>query len=198
VLHLDADERLTSALATEIDATEAAPGTVAYNMASLTFMNGRPIPRASGFPVYQTRLTRAGAFEFLSVGHGQKAPDSLRGIPRLRNPYEHHPFEKGLEEWTRRHERYAAAEAEALLSSTATRLSWDTIRDPIHRRLWANRRLHGAAFRPYLIWLYLLVLRRGMLDGAEGREYCRRRRIYEEMVVREVKWRRGRRQPPAT
>lgn len=184
VLHLDADERLTPALVAELQALEPLPGTVAYNLAGLVFIQGRPVPRASGFPVYQTRLTRAGGFEFEQVGHGQKAPAALGALPRLRAPYEHHPFEKGFEHWRVRHERYAEQEAQALLAGGPGPSLVQALRDPIARRQWLKHATARLPFRPTLVWLYLLLVRGGITEGAAGREFCRRRRLYERMVRR--------------
>jgi glycosyltransferase involved in cell wall biosynthesis len=182
VLHLDADERLTRTLAMEIGGIDPATDVVAYNAAPLVFLGGKPIPRASSFPVYQTRLTKVGSFEFEPFGHGQKAPEGVGHLPLLRAPYEHHPFEKGPEEWKRRHEKYAENEARELLSRAREWPTWDVMRDPIRRRTWVNQLLGGSAVRPWLVWSYLMFPRLGVLDGPEGWEYCRRRRCYERMV----------------
>jgi glycosyltransferase involved in cell wall biosynthesis len=193
VLHVDADERLTPSLTAELLGLAPPPEVVAYNLAPLTFLDGRPIPRASGFPVYQTRLTRAGAFEFSRFGHGQKAPDKLGPLPCLSAAYEHHPFEKGLEEWTERHRGYADREAEELTSRAAIWPGWQRVRqDPIVRRKWLNQALAGNPLRPALVWAYLMFARGGVLDGRAGWEYCRRRRLYERMVRDRVRARPGR------
>jgi len=186
VLHLDADERLTSELAAELAALEPPADAVAYNLASRTFLAGRQVLRASGFPVYQTRLTR-GSFRFEQVGHGQKAPAVLGTLPVLKAPYDHHPFEKGFDHWRARHERYAAAEAQILRmvgTGPSLRAIWN---DPIARRQWLSHRVSGSALRPMLAWLYLMVVRRGLLDGRPGWEYGRRRWLYERMVVRQLR-----------
>lgn len=183
VLHLDADERLTPGLAAELAALQPPPDVVAYNVAGLVFVQGRPIPRSSGFPVYQTRLTRAGAFAFEQVGHGQKAPARLGALPRLREPYEHHPFEKGYEHWRARHVGYAEQEARALLSGGPGPTLRQALTDPIARRQWLKHATARLSFRPTLVWLYLMLMRGGVVEGAAGREFCRRRRIYEEMVA---------------
>jgi len=182
VLHLDADERLTPELAGELNRLEPPERAVAYNIAPRTYLRGRPVLRASGFPVYQTRLTRAGFFRFEQVGHGQKAPDTFGILPRLRQPYDHHPFEKGYEAWRERHERYAEAEAR-LLSDSADVSFTRALRDPILWRRWLNRVSARVPFRPGLVWFYLMFVRGGAWDGAAGWEYCRLRRTYERMVV---------------
>lgn len=182
VLHLDADERLTSGLAAELESLEPPRGSVAFNLAGLVFMHGRPIPRASGYPVYQTRLTRTGAFEFEQVGHGQKAPAGLGTLPRLREPYEHHPFEKGFEHWHARHVRYAEQEAQAIRGGGPRPTLGQARHDPIARRQWLKHVTANLPFRPTLVWLYLALVRGGVLEGAAGLEFCHRRWLYERMV----------------
>ena len=182
VLHLAADERLTAELSAEILALEPPDGAVAYNLAPRTFLDGRPVLRASGYPVYQTRLTRAGFFEYEEVGHGQKAPARYGRLPCLKSPYDHHPFEKGLAEWYQRHARYAEKEAQEALTGGARPPLGTIAGDPIARRLWLKHASRPIPLRPWLVWTYLMFARLGVLDGPAGWEYCRRRRIYEGMV----------------
>lgn len=186
VLHLDADETLTPALRAELRALAPPAEAVAYNLAALTFLGGRPLRRAAGL-VWQTRLTRAGAFEFEQVGHGQKAPAHVGPLPRLRAPYEHHPFEKGWERWEARHLRYARDEARDLLAPAARPTLARALRDPIARRQWLRRASARLPLRPWLVWAFLLFARGGLLDGHAGREYARRRRLYERMVIAELR-----------
>jgi glycosyltransferase involved in cell wall biosynthesis len=182
VFHLDADERLTPELASEIDGLSPSNHHVAFNVASRTFLLGRPVLRASGFPVYQTRLTRAGRFHFEEVGHGQKAPARFGPLPRLRHPYDHYPFEKGHEAWRRRHERYADLEATDLRAGGRRLALRSALADPIARRQWLRRATARLPFRPELVWAYLMFGRLGLLDGRGGWEYCRLRWLYERMV----------------
>lgn len=194
VLHLDADERMTPELEEEILAIDPTTSP-AWNLASLTFLRGRPIPRASGYPVFQTRLSRAHDFRFIEVGHGQKAPPELGSLPRLRHPYEHHPFEKGLEEWRTRHKRYAQLEAEDIAAG-AHYARWSGARhDPIARRQWMKRASGRLPGRPLMVFVYLMLLRGGVLDGPAGWEYCRRRAEYEAMVSRALRSLRRRNRP---
>lgn len=191
VLHLDADERLTPALARELARLRPPEDAIAFNLASLTFMRGRPIPRASGFPNYQTRLTRVGKFKFVEIGHGQKAPPQLGTLPRLRAPYEHHPFEKGLAEWFERHNRYSDREAADLLAAARRFGLRAALTDPIARRQWLKLATRRLPARAWWIYLWMLVARRGFLDGPEGRDYCRLRFLYESMIDLKVRERRS-------
>lgn len=187
VLHVDADERVTPQLAAEIAGLEPAADAVAFNVASRTFLHGRPVLRASGYPVYQTRLTRAGRFRFEEVGHGQKAPRALGALPRLKQPYDHHPFEKGFEEWRSRHEAYAAKEAAEVLRGGARPRLAEALQDSVQRRQWLKHASAHVRARPWLVWSYLMFVRLGVLDGAPGWEYCRRRFLYERMVSDHVR-----------
>jgi glycosyltransferase involved in cell wall biosynthesis len=186
VLHLDADERLTPALIEELASLDPAPHLVAYNVPSRVLFMGRYLLRSAGYPVFQTRLTRAGAFEFEEVGHGQKAPAHYGRLPYLRHPYDHLPFEKGLEQWRERHERYAEKEARSLMD-VAPHESWSALRDPVQRRRFLRQVTAFLPLRPWLVWVYLMMGRLGILDGPPGWEYCRRRRTFETMVDRQMR-----------
>ncbi len=182
VLHLDADERLSKKLIRELNKLRPDQGAVAYNLASMTFFRGRAIRYASGFPVYQTRLTKAGSFEFIEVGHGQKAPLHMKNIPALHHYYEHHPFDKGLTEWIARHDRYSSLEANDWCSNQAQYRLTDVLRDPISRRQWLKQFSRWLPCAPTFIFLYLYIVKRGFLDGREGLDYCRMRAIYEHLI----------------
>ena len=187
VFHLDADERLTPELTSEIERLVPAEAEVAFNVASRTFLKGKLVLRASGYPVLQTRLTRAGRFRFEEIGHGQKAPARFGPLPRLTHPYDHHPFEKGDAAWRARHERYAEREVEDLLSMRRRWSVREVFADPIARRQWLNHATARLPFRPELVWTYLMFLRGGALDGPAGWEYCRLRWVYEGLVRARLK-----------
>ncbi len=186
VLHLDADERMTEPLAQETAALDPDTPAIAYNIPSLTYFRGKPIPRASGYPVYQTRLSRAGHFRFVEVGHGQKAPPDVGPIPRLTNHYDHHPFDKGLSDWVMRHDRYASREAEEWLRNAAMYHGRDALTDPIARRQWLKQLSRRLPFAPALVYFYLMFVKGGVLDGPEGRDFCRMRMLYENLVSLKV------------
>lgn len=181
VLHLDADEVLTRRLAREIASLSPAADTQAFNLAPMTYFRGKPIPRAAGFPIYQTRLTRR-SFRFVEVGHGQKAPPELGAIPRLKNFYEHHPFDKGLSDWLARHDRYSTLEAREWIENKHHYTLSQALRDPIACRQWLKQMLRNTPAAPSLSWAFLMFWKGGVLDGPAGWDYCRLRYFYEFMV----------------
>jgi glycosyltransferase involved in cell wall biosynthesis len=187
VLHLDADERIPADLARELGVLEPAVHQIAFNIASRTFLGNRPVPRASGFPVYQTRLTRAGVFSFEEIGHAQKASPHLGALPNLRNPYDHHPFEKGLIKWRERHEMYAAKEAADLIAGNGAWTLPRALRDSIAARQWLKHATFRLPGRPELVWLYLMFVRGGVSEGPAGWAYCKLRWSYERLVDEAVR-----------
>jgi len=182
VLHLDADERMTRGLHAELRSLVPGENNVAYNIAALNTLYGKPVRRAAAYPVYQTRLSLVGSFEFVEVGHGQKAPKELGALPCLRNPYRHLPFSKGLKDWFERHNRYSDIESKEIEENTVRYSFAAGLKDPIAFRQWLKSVTRDLPARPLLIYLYLMIWRRGVTEGPAGWDYCRLRAIYEQMI----------------
>ena len=186
VLHLDADERMTPALASEIASVIAADtGKLAgYHLAERTLLRGGWLRHAGQYPRYQARLVHRGRMKFIDHGHGQRESSNLP-FGTLANPYDHLAFSHGLEHWLRKHAGYASKEAAQILAATATD-------EPLFSQLFASsamqrrRALKQLAMRvpmrPLLRFLHVLVVNRGMLDGRAGWEYARMMRVFQEMI----------------
>jgi glycosyltransferase involved in cell wall biosynthesis len=169
-LHLDADERLSDELATEINALLAAgvPDDIAgYHLPRLVHFHGRALRHGGMFPIYQLRLFR----------HG-------KGRCEMRK-YDQHFFVDGrthqlkgpmiddirlsLTEWTARHNRWADAEVEELLNPGEKVIragSGDPIAEKRAQRAWYYRQ--PLFLRAFLLFLYRYIWKRGFLDGTEG------------------------------
>jgi glycosyltransferase involved in cell wall biosynthesis len=148
VLSLDADERVTPALAAQIEAAIAANAADAYEMPRLSSFCGRPMRHSGWYPDYVLRLFRRGAARFSdALVHEKVICDGK--IARLSEPLIHHPVER-LEDALSRMDRYSSAGADMLIAS-GRRVSFST---GILRGLW-------SFFRTYF-------LRLGFLDGREG------------------------------
>jgi glycosyltransferase involved in cell wall biosynthesis len=192
--HLDADERFTPALVEEmgarVEADEALPRhragrTTAYQCPSMMMFMGRWLRRAAEYPVYQVRLFDSTMCRYEDYGHGQREVNrGATGV--LEMPYLHYNFSKGVEEWFEKHNRYSTLEAAQSIDEPTPpllRQLRELFRgDSIARR----RRLKAIAYRlpakSTLIYLYIVLLRRGFLDGAAGINYARMRSIYEAMI----------------
>src|SRR5579872_7439757 len=173
VLHLDADERVSAELADSIDglfATGSDRDLSGATFSRRTIFMGRWIKHGGHYPAYHVRLFRR---------------DSGRCEERL---YDQHFLVDGpvaylegdlidilsgdLDTWTRRHLRWAGAEAlEVMQPSRGRRVVPSLGRDPIARRRWYRDVLFGRTpsfLRAFLYFGYRYILRGGFLDGVEG------------------------------
>ena len=174
VLHLDADERITTELYKAIQQFFLSSQHKQYNGAIFsrrTMFMGRWIKHGGHYPVYHTRLFRR------DKGHCEE---------RL---YDQHfvveqPVKKldgdlidiltsDLDTWSRRHIRWAGLEA-AENTHTGPQVDQVIARfsgNPIERRRWLRTKLFGRVplfARAFGYFFYRYVLRRGFLDGTEG------------------------------
>lgn len=193
ILMLDADERVTPDLRTEIErAVESGEKTGWYIDRELWFMGRR---MRSFRPNWNMRLFRAGSAQMEDLElenvpetgdneiHEHFTVDGPTGYlhaPLLHNDY------RGLSAWIDRHNRYATWEAhlyrkfrdEPLGASAVDLLRLDAFtRKRILRRIWVR-----LPFRPSLRFFVWYVLRRGFLDGRQGYLFCRFMAWYELLI----------------
>ena len=184
VLHLDADEVVPPELRDELVDILATAGRPAYRVASKMMFQGRWLRHAGMYPAYQVRFGRRDRLRFKQVGHGQREDLPADEVGTLRHALEHYSFSKGLEAWFAKHNRYSSDEAAEALRQEEP-LDWMGLvaRDRTRRRRALKRLASQLPFRPTLRFLYMYVLRRGMLDGKAGLTYCRLLSTYEAMTV---------------
>lgn len=148
VLSIDADERVTPALAAEIRAAIATPQVDAYAMSRLSSFCGRAMRHSGWWPDHVLRLFRRGGARFSDdIVHERLVCDGATA--RISEPLLHFPVRK-LEDTLSRMDRYSTAGAQMLVKSG--------------RRVWfVSGPLHGA-------WTFLrtYILQLGFLDGREG------------------------------
>lgn len=179
--HLDADERMTPALADELARTIAAnPSVGGYRVPSKLLFCGKWLKRCGQYPGYQVRFFHKGRLRFDDHGHGQRERTNLP-VGTLAEPLLHHGFSKGVDNWFRKHVGYARREAEQAFSQAGDKPSlWS--RDPINRRRAVKRLASRLPGRYFLRLIHLLVLRRGILDGWPGVTYAHMLACYEGMI----------------
>jgi glycosyltransferase involved in cell wall biosynthesis len=148
VLSIDADERVTEALARAIQNAMAEGRADAYEMPRLSRFLGREMRHSGWYPDYVLRLFRRGSAHFSKdLVHERVICDGP--IARLDEPLLHHPVRR-VEDALARMDRYSTAGAEMLVSSG-------------RRVSFASGIVHGA-------WTFVrtYLLRAGFLDGREG------------------------------
>lgn len=185
VYNPDADEITPPELRDEMLRVTARPGgEVAYRIRFKTMFCGRWIKRSSLYPTWVVRLFRPEKISFERAINLRYVVDGPEG--RLENHFEHHTFNKGLNAWFDKHNRYSCHEAtESLKSLVEARFRWSELfnGDPVKRRRALKELSFRVPCRPLLRFLYMYVLRGGFLDGPAGYAYCRMLAIYESMIV---------------
>jgi glycosyltransferase involved in cell wall biosynthesis len=148
VLSVDADERISPALAAEIQAAVARGDADGYELPRLSSFCGRPMWHSGWYPDYVLRLWKRGRARWNDVLVHPR-PQCDGSVARLNEQLVHYSVRR-LEDSLSRIDRYSSAGAEMLVESGRH----VTFATGIARGAW-------AFFRAY-------VLRAGFLDGPEG------------------------------
>jgi glycosyltransferase involved in cell wall biosynthesis len=190
LFHLDADEVFTPQLAGECIRVVRENTFSGFYVPSKMMLYGRWLKHAGMYPSYQVRLIKLGEIEFDQIGHGQRERNIGRGLGVLSEPYLHYSFSCGFEKWFEKHNRYSSAEArqEFYDRGHGKLVVGDLLTlDPVRRRRALKRVAAQAPFRASLRFIYMLVIRRGFLDGRAGLTYCALLAIYEYLITLKVR-----------
>jgi glycosyltransferase involved in cell wall biosynthesis len=149
IFSLDTDERVSVALAGEIQGVLKADGPLdGYRVPRKNYFGGRWIKHLGWYPDYALRLFRRdkGRFRDREV-HEEVVVAGKVGV--LQNALDHYSYEN-VAQYAARQERYARLAARELAGQ--------------------GRRLHAGEliWRPFFTFLKLYLLRRGFLEGSLG------------------------------
>lgn len=185
VLVLDADERPTPQLSTELQraAAEAPAGTNAFRIRRRDFLWGTWLRHAQLSPFY-VRLLRIGHARYTREINEVVEVDGSTG--ELTAPLDHLAFSKGIAHWVAKHNEYSTAEARLLVSGDAIRnasLSHALFARDFHQRRVAQKALfYRMPARPLIKWLYMMFVRGAVLDGHAGIMYAMLLSFYEYLI----------------
>ena len=184
VLMVDADERVTAELAGEIQLItgRADDHLVMLRMRRKDFFFGRWLKRSSGYPSWFGRLVRVGRVRVEREVNEEYIADGR--VEHLQAHLHHFPFNKGISYWFERHNRYSSMEAQTSLAMRSSQIVWRNIvsADPTDRRRTLKQIAYRLPLRPLVAFLYLYVLRLGMLDGRAGLYFSSMRATYEMCI----------------
>jgi glycosyltransferase involved in cell wall biosynthesis len=187
VLIVDADERVSQALAQEITAAVARPGEICgYYLARQNYFGGTWIRHGGWYPDYNLRLLKRGQGRYEArLVHEHVLLNGPAG--HLKNPLIHHDY-KGIERYFDRHNVYSsleAVEARRTLTTPGQAQGLPALlgaKGPERRRFLKNlayRHLPARSLFKF-IWMYFIKL--GFLDGRMGFRYCLLHTFYEYQV----------------
>ncbi len=171
-LHLDADERITPELSTEIASLPADTAYAGFLIPRyLRFMN--KLLQHNLAPTFHMRLFRIGTTR-CEVRHYDQHFICSGSVAQLKNAMID-DIQMPLTEWTRRHNLWADAEVKELLSrSTEGRLQGNLFGNSIEKKRQLRRVYNELPLfvRPFLLFIYRYIIRLGFLDGKEGLVFC--------------------------
>ena len=184
ILMLDADERIPEKFIDElrvVTALEENPVTL-YRMRRKDMFMGRWLKRSSGYPTWFGRLFRKGEVRVEREINEEYYTDGEIGL--LDGHLIHYPFNKGIEYWFERHNRYSSMEAVKLCEERATSIIWKDFMnpDPMLRRKAFKAFAYRMPFRPLLTFCFLYFVKLGFLDGKAGFHFSMMRSFYEYMI----------------
>jgi glycosyltransferase involved in cell wall biosynthesis len=190
VYNPDADEVTTSELSEEMRevVADTSREEVAYRVPFKTLFMGRWLKRSSLYPTWVVRLFQPDKISFersINLEYKVNGPEG-----RLSGHFLHYTFNKGLDAWIEKHNRYSRHEAEETLKSLRQgRVRWRQLfaRDSVRRRRVLKEISFRLPFRPLLRFLYMYLWRGGVLDGRPGLTYCRLLSWYEYMIQIKIK-----------
>lgn len=166
VLSMDADYEPTPALVREIAALSPPHDVDGYVIGFDYCVHGHVL-RGSLYPP-RVALHRTRGARYRMDGHGHRV--ELRGrIERLAGRIRHDD-RKPLARWLAAQARYAEAEVRHLGAARWRELGW------------ADRARRLVVVAPWLVPLYCLIVKRGLLDGLAGWHYALQRGIAEAVL----------------
>jgi len=189
VMILDADERISPSLATEMKAfVQSADLSISgARMRRRDIWWGRWLKHAQMTPFY-VRLIRVGRAHY-----EREVNESLiinGAIAELSEPFDHYPFSKGLGHWIDKHNAYSRMEAELVAKGLVVKPVWKIAffgKDFGQRRVHQKAIFYGLSARPLIKLFYMLIVRRAFLDGWAGIRYSILQAIYEYFIVLKTK-----------
>ncbi len=178
ILYVDADERLSAELQSELCERVRAGyvGTVGYYINRRMIFNGRWIRHGGYYPMRLLRLFRRGYARCEPRSVNEHFIVSGGNVGTLTGPLLHEDL-RGIDAWIDRHNRYATLEAmELLCERRGVPESGDAVEaklwgNQVARRRWLRSRVLNRfppLVRPFLYFTYRYLLRAGFLDGKEG------------------------------
>ncbi len=188
VLHLDADEVVTPEFQQRLVDLVPTVGIDGYRVPSKLMLHETWLRYAGMYPTYQVRLGHCVRLRFKQVGHGQREDLPPERVGTFDVPYLHYNFSHGLANWLRKHVKYAQDEADLLMqtrSGGAQASDALLARDATSRRRALKRLTNRMPllFRPVARFFYILIWRRGLLDGRYGIQYALMLSVYEGMIA---------------
>jgi hypothetical protein len=177
VLFVDADERVSAALAEEIRRTITDGGCAGYRIPRDNFIFGRLTRGAGWFPDYQTRLLRVGLAHYDASRHVHEVVVLSGCEGTLEHPFVHYNYHD-LAQFRDKQRRYTAYDARILFEQGVTPKPRNYVLQPLRHFWWRfvtlrgyGDGLHGLRLSALMAWYELrkyVLLRQMWRDAAHS------------------------------
>ena len=201
ILLIDADERVTPELETEIrEALGTERGVDGYYINRKLIFLGRWIRHCGWYPSWNLRLFkhRLGRYERLETDEVENAGDVevhehvvLDGrAGYLRHDLRHEDF-KSVYHFIERHNRYSNWEAKVYHNFAhgiegRARIGASLFGSPLERKRFIKRLWARLPFRPLLRFIWMYVIKAGFLDGRPGLIFCTLMTMHEAVISAKI------------
>jgi glycosyltransferase involved in cell wall biosynthesis len=184
LLVLDADERVTPEMVTEMATRLVAPppSVAAYRLKRRFHLWGRWLEHSSLYPTWVVRLVHKDRVRYVNRGHAET--QVVEGDIAELDADLIDENQKGILEWFERQTRYARKDAEFELSEEDQPFHLGDLltADPLARRAALKRLSRRAPGRAPVYFAYSYLVRGGFKDGEDGLVFCTMRALYQQMV----------------
>lgn len=193
ILILDADEVITAELRARLDViTTKPPEQVLENgffINRMTIFMGKPIRHCGYFPSWNMRLFKRGQ----GIYEDREVHEHIiieEPVGYIKEPMLHHD-RRGLEHYVAKHNRYSSLEARTLFEEIArphVRYDGSSLPTQTRRHRWLKRHLtHRIPFPGMWRFLYMYLVRLGVMHGSAGLAFCRMIAMYDSLVALKLK-----------
>ena len=158
VLFVDADERISEALAIEIRGKINVPDYAGWRLPRHNYIFGVLTKGAGWYPDYQTRLLRVGQAYYDTRRHVHEVVKLFGEEGTLRNPIIHYNY-KDIVQFLEKQERYAHFDAQSLYAQGIRPRPHSIFLQPLRQFVWRYVTLHGYRDRWHGLRLSLMMAR---------------------------------------
>ena len=158
VLFVDADERISEALAIEIRGKINVPDHAGWRLPRHNYIFGVLTKGAGWYPDYQTRLLRVGQAYYDTRRHVHEVVKLFGEEGTLRNPIIHYNYQD-IAQFLEKQERYAHFDAQSLYAQGIRPRPHSIILQPLRQFVWRYVTLHGYRDRWHGLRLSLMMAR---------------------------------------
>lgn len=195
VYYSDADEVVTPELRDELlSVANGGAEPVAYRVRYKNYFMGRWLRFSGGYPIWVLRFFRPECVRWERLVNPRPIVKGVEG--RLVEHFLHYSFNKGLDAWFDKHNKYSrdeAIEALRVIDRGGLSLSGLVAADPAKRRRALKELSFRLPWRGFLRFIFQYIVRLGFLDGVPGFHWSVMNGIYEYMIDLKVMEHRRRR-----